>query len=229
MAVGGILKNDGALIEGSWDNRPSGCYFGPEIHFNNKPNGDNMMAVQIKSAGFSVGNYASIKVDGSEKLQPSRRGLNVVLISDSGSIISARTFDTHDSNTAANEFEQFISGLGNEDVVLISVRDEAANRLTTNAKNAIREQLGSTKIDNLGYRHSWCIIGRKGTSTVIAEDHQANGVASCDNQIKNWGSPWHSTCQKMEVRFSCFNSCFSSATILNLFLIKYNTNLLCCT
>eukprot|EP00559_Dactyliosolen_fragilissimus_P002088 CAMPEP_0184871508 /NCGR_PEP_ID=MMETSP0580-20130426/40756_1 /TAXON_ID=1118495 /ORGANISM="Dactyliosolen fragilissimus" /LENGTH=2372 /DNA_ID=CAMNT_0027374173 /DNA_START=995 /DNA_END=8116 /DNA_ORIENTATION=+ len=39
LAVGGILKNDSTLVEGSWDDKPSGCSFGPEIHFNNNPDG----------------------------------------------------------------------------------------------------------------------------------------------------------------------------------------------
>ncbi len=203
LAVGGILQNDG-VVEGSWNDRPSGCSFGPDIQYNNNPNGDNMMTIQIESAGFNDGNYASIKVDGSEKLQPARRGLNVVVVNATASIISTKSFDTYGSTTASNEFEQFISGLGNDDVVLISVRDEAFYRLSATAKKAIREQLGSSKIDNLGFRHSWCIIGRKGSLTAIAEDHQADGVASCDNQVENWGNPWHSTCHKMEVRIFLF-------------------------
>ena len=33
LAVGGMLQ-DGDIVEGSWTDRPSGCFFGPVIHYN---------------------------------------------------------------------------------------------------------------------------------------------------------------------------------------------------
>ncbi len=195
LAVGGVLQNDG-VVEGSWDNKPDGCFFQPEIHYNNMPR------IQIKSAGYNVGNYASIKVDEIENLKPAKRGLNVVVMGDDGSIISVRSFDTYSSQTYSNEFTQFLSGLKDGVLVLISVNDEAQRKLTSNAKKALKDQLGSTMIDSLGFRHSWCIIGRKGTATAISEDHQASGEASCNNQLnRNSNSPWHPICNKLEVRF----------------------------
>ena len=194
LAVGGILRNE-TVVEGSWDNKPNGCFFQPEIHYNDLPR------IQIKSAGFNVGNYASIKVDEIENLEPAKRGLNVVVMSDDESIISVKTFDTYGSQTYSNEFTKFLSGLNNGALVLISVRDEAQRNLTSNAKKALKDQLGSTMIYSLGFRHSWCIIGRKGTATAISEDHQASGEASCNNQLGDLDSPWHPICNKMEVRF----------------------------
>ena len=40
LAVGGMLQG-GEIVEGSWTDRPSGCFFGPDIHFNTNPNGIN--------------------------------------------------------------------------------------------------------------------------------------------------------------------------------------------
>ena len=40
LAVGGMLQN-GDIVEGSWSDRPSGCSFGPVIHFNTNQNGGN--------------------------------------------------------------------------------------------------------------------------------------------------------------------------------------------
>jgi hypothetical protein len=181
LAVGGVLQNDG-VIEGSWDNKPNGCFFQPEIHYNDMP------LIQIKSAGHYVGNFASIKVDEIENLKPVMRGLNVVVMGDDGSIISVKAFDTFLSQTYSNEFTQFLSGLKDGVLVLISVKDEAHRNLTSNAKKALKDQLGSTMIDILGYRHSWCIIGRKGTATAISEDHQASGEASCNNQLNRYSN-----------------------------------------
>ena len=47
LAVGGVLQNDG-VVEGSWDNKPNGCFFQPEIHYNDLPR------IQIKSAGYNA-------------------------------------------------------------------------------------------------------------------------------------------------------------------------------
>ena len=202
LAVGGVLQNDG-VVEGSWDNKPNGCFFQPEIHYNDLPR------IQIKSAGYNVGNYASIKVDEIENLEPAKRGLNVVVMSDNGSIISVKTFDTHFFQTDSNEFTQFLSGLENGVLVLISIKDEAQSSLTSNAKQALKDQLGSTMIDSLGYRDSWCIIGRKGNIIAIVEDHQVSSEASCNYMFRNLDSLWHPICNKMEVRFLMLSLIFS--------------------
>ena len=41
LAVGGVLQNDEKVVEGFWNNRSSGCFFGPEIHYNTNSNGVN--------------------------------------------------------------------------------------------------------------------------------------------------------------------------------------------
>ena len=199
LAVGGVLQNDGKVIEVSWNNISSGCFFGPEIHYNTHSNGVN--SIQIKSATYYVGNYASIKIDSYEHLQPAKRGLNVVVINDDGAIIAVRSFDTYGSPAASNQFTDFLLGLNNGVLVLISVKDEAERNLTSNAKKALKDELGSTMIDSLRFRHSWCIIGRKGTATAISEDHQASSEASCNNQLGDLDSLWHPICNKMKVRF----------------------------
>jgi len=135
--------------------------------------------VKVMSAGKFVGNYARIEIDGNEIIFSGDRGLNVVVMNEYGSIISTQSFDTHISSNNAEGFVSFISGLEDGSWVLISVRDEASNNLTPDAKNAIKS-LGSNKIDSLGYRHSWCIIGMKSAAAdTVIEDYNPNGVASC--------------------------------------------------
>ena len=41
LAVGGVLQDDETVVEGSWNNRPSGCFFGPKIHYNTNGDGVN--------------------------------------------------------------------------------------------------------------------------------------------------------------------------------------------
>ena len=174
---------------GSWDKDPS----------------KECSNIHIKSAGYSVGKYASIQIDGETIIDPGGRGLNVVVSSDAGSVISSQTFDTHASSVHSANFVSLISNLKDGTWVFIAVRDEASNNLTASAKNVIK-QLGSNKIDSLGLRHSWCIIGRKGAAAgTVVEDHNPNGVASCTEML-----PSHFKETGFRLLPSSFNECPSS-------------------
>jgi len=161
--------------------------------------------VQIESAGYSVGNKAYIEVDGQKALGPGDRGLNVVVMSDAGAIISTHTFDTYASSTNSEKFATLITGLQDGVWVFVSVKDEASRYLTSNAKNAIKE-LGSTKIDRLGYRHSWCIIGRRGAKAgTVVEDYSPSSEARCVHWIHNnylnfgdWNTCTGGNCRKCQ-------------------------------
>jgi hypothetical protein len=50
-------------------------------------------------------------------------------------------------------------------IIVIAVRDDASEKLSVSAKEAI-ESLGSKEIRKLGYRDSWCFVGRKGASMI---------------------------------------------------------------
>ncbi len=143
----------------------------------------SLLYIQIESRGLRFGNKASIVVDGESAIAPGGRGLNVVVINDDGVVISRRTFDTFRDTSQSESFARFIAGLPDGRWVLIAVKDEASRNLTKNAKNAIK-RLGSTKIDSLGYRQSWCIIGRTGAmSGTVVEEYNPSGAAKCVDRI----------------------------------------------
>lgn len=55
-------------------------------------------SIRLESAGYLVGNHASIQVDGSELLFP-ERGFNLVRLNAEGRVVSLGTFDTHADTT----------------------------------------------------------------------------------------------------------------------------------
>lgn len=161
------LMNDGAVGIETW--------FAVEGSHGGRP----FVEVRTESAGFSVGNYASITVAPNPNhvylASGYGRGLNVgVLDEQTGNVILARSFDTHDDSSAANEFAELIEGLPSGRIVAISVKDEAVNKLTERAKKAC-ETLGSGMIRNLGDRNSWAFVGKKGASPLAVAEAISNG------------------------------------------------------
>ena len=118
----------------------------------------------VKSAGFSVGNFAKFVVNGKILRITTHygRGLQVAIINEtSNNILHKQYFDTYGSSTAAPSFVNLINSLPNGRVVAIAIRDEGIARLSEAAKRAI-EGLGSKYIRQVRFRGSWAIIGRKG-------------------------------------------------------------------
>jgi len=70
-------------------------------------------------------------------------------------------------------------------IAVIVVKDDAAENLTEGAKAAC-ESLGSSKIRQVGYRDSWCIIGEKGAEKgSVPETHRSadNGPTDTIHKI----------------------------------------------
>ena len=148
-----------------------------------QPSIKGIIDIKIESAGYDVGCYASIHVGKVLSTERSNRGLNVVVLADDGSVVSSLVFDTHSSSRNSAEFVNVVKSLKDGTLVLIAINDEATSHLTDAAKSAIK-QLGSSKIDEVEYRHSWCLIGRKGASNgALAETHNPRGVAVCSQQV----------------------------------------------
>jgi hypothetical protein len=118
----------------------------------------------ISSAGFEDGDRCQILVRGTPVVERGGRGLNVVALDPrTGQVLAARTFDTHRDTTQATALADFIHSLPESCVVLAGIRDEGTAGMTERAYRAL-ESLGSAQIRRLGYRDSWCLIGRKGSS-----------------------------------------------------------------
>ena len=101
------------------------------------------------------------------------RGINVLSVDPMTGVLSAvSSFDTWGDEKASTALVTYLSSLPNGTVALFAVADEASYRLSQAAKAAIAIWFGSRYIQQLGYQHSWALIGRKGFSAPIAEAAQ---------------------------------------------------------
>jgi hypothetical protein len=126
--------------------------------------------VSVQSAGYHDGNFSRVTVTGNTVNELDDRGLNVALLSPyNGSLIETASFDTHISNEESDDFARLLDSLEPGVIVIVSSKDDCSEQMTEAAKLAC-ESIGSSKIRELKYRDSWCIIGRKGAvSGSVAE------------------------------------------------------------
>ena len=137
---------------------------------------DNHFKISVDSAGYTVGNYAKLNIDGSDPFSTKGRGLNVAIIDqNSRSVLRTEKFDTHKYSSHSNNFATLINSLPSGRIVAIAVLDEATNRLTTSAKQACKS-IGSNLINQLRSRGSWAIIGRKGASAGTVPEALSNNA-----------------------------------------------------
>ncbi|KAJ3112618.1 hypothetical protein HDU96_004369 [Phlyctochytrium bullatum] len=131
------------------------------------------LTLSLQSAGFSAGNYAKVELirDGKpvELSASYGRGLNVFLIDSlDGSIVETASFDTHVSADESAEFVKFIEWTEPGMIVAIVLKDDGGEHLTEAARETC-ESLGSTRIREVGYRDSWCLISEKGDRGSVIE------------------------------------------------------------
>ncbi|KAJ3186848.1 hypothetical protein HK101_009545 [Irineochytrium annulatum] len=124
------------------------------------------LTIAAQSGGFSAGNFARVEVgrDDAAAALPGifGRGLNVVVMDPlDGSVVETTAFDTHISQEESEEFAKMVEWLEPGMIVVIVAKDDAAENLTEAARAAC-ESLGSSRVRDLHYRDSWCLIGEKG-------------------------------------------------------------------
>ena len=127
--------------------------------------GEQMVHIKATSSGFDEGRFASIEINGINVVGNTfARGHHVAVL-DSGdySLISVRSFDVLESSAQAESLRVFLESLPPGNIVVDAISDEGSSNLSVAVKNAIKA-LGSTKIDSVGFRDSWAIIGRKGAA-----------------------------------------------------------------
>lgn len=126
---------------------------------------DTRTVIKALSAGFSDGNTGSITVNGINVVTPILgSGHNVIVLdSASFSVIAQRRFNITAEPNEADSLIQFIASVSTGAYVADVIVDEGANNLTTVARTALKS-IGSAYIDQVSFRDSWAIIGRKGAA-----------------------------------------------------------------
>ncbi len=118
----------------------------------------------IRSAGFLVGNYSQILING-ENFSQNRRGYNVVVLnSKTGEIENSESFDTSGSKDHVKKMIDFINGIAKGKIVCVAVLDEASNALSKEDAE-IFKKIGAK--ENLYGKRRWAhgIIGVKGSGS----------------------------------------------------------------
>ncbi len=115
------------------------------------------------SAGYNAGRTAIIAINGQNLIpENTLRGFNICRFDKNNlSFIEYKRFDISSGVAANNLFIAYLDSITVNEIVVISVSDDAGESLTSNLRNKLKE-FGSSMIDNFGYRKSWALIGYKG-------------------------------------------------------------------
>ncbi|KAJ8046396.1 Protein O-linked-mannose beta-1,2-N-acetylglucosaminyltransferase 1 [Holothuria leucospilota] len=77
------------------------------------------------------------------------------------SVMMSQTFDTHESEAESERLVKFLESVGDNQLLIGAVYDDASRWLTVNAKDTL-ERFGALKIHDLTFRGMWVFVGRRG-------------------------------------------------------------------
>ena len=148
---------------------------------------DTRNQIKALSAGFSDGNNGSVTINGVNVITPILGSGHNIVVADTTSfgVVQQRRFNITSNPGESDSLIQYISAIPNGRIVIDVVVDEGANNLTPAARNALKI-IGSTYIDQLSFRDSWAIIGKKGAVIgSVPESYKAqnSGSAAAETTI----------------------------------------------
>lgn len=146
--------------------------------------------IEVVSAGMEDGNFCRISVRG-QCVGTHDRGFNIVHLDDQYRVVEEASFDTHGSSGESDRMADFIEKIPRGRLVLVAVMDEANSNLVSRARGSLRK-IGADKMERLGYRGSFALIGRKGAEPGSVPQHmldKGNGVASVTQRLPSQTIP----------------------------------------
>lgn len=120
--------------------------------------------VIIRSAGFLVGNYGLILING-KNVSQNKKGYNIIVLnSATGEVETSENFNTSESKFEVERLMHFISSIEKNKIVCVSVCDEASGHLSSEY-GKIFQRIGAK--DNLHGKVRWGhgVIGVKGATS----------------------------------------------------------------
>lgn len=98
------------------------------------------------------------------------RGMNLAVIDNvAGTVDDARNFDTYASAANATALANYLNGVADGKIIMLSIADEGTSNLSP-AYSAI-QALGSQHVTQIGFRNSWTMIVKKGDPAYYVEDY----------------------------------------------------------
>lgn len=126
----------------------------------------NYVRFRLLSAGLNDGNTALILKDGQNFIpENTLRGHHVAVFKGkSYQFAGYKRFDLYGGGAAAaNDYIKFLDTLSSDYIVAFSVSDEGT--VSSAALRSKIKEFGSKYIDNISFRSSWVMLGRKGAIT----------------------------------------------------------------
>ena len=122
--------------------------------------------ISVVSAGGYAGTFCTISKNGINLLSSSYfAGMGIVVFDPLTLHADTSTwYNLFNNRPAMTQLVNLINSIPAGKIVSMGVSSDAANNITDSLRNAIKS-LGSTKIDQLIYRSSWALIGKKGAAT----------------------------------------------------------------
>lgn len=111
------------------------------------------------------------------------RGINVALVNGrTGDVVKTEYFDMWAGDVAP--FITFLKGIEDGTIVMMASFDDSATKLNDEARKLIAD-LGSSAINNVGFRDNWIFVGGKGIRTKTPfEQHIKNSAET--NKFEGW-------------------------------------------
>ncbi|MCL5030245.1 MAG: C25 family cysteine peptidase, partial [Bacteroidetes bacterium] len=121
--------------------------------------------VSVESAGGNFIKYGSVKLNRINILPNTFNwGMGIAVFDSIGmKIDTTDTFWYGDNPGRAHDLATLINAIPNGKIVAMCAIDDASSNLTLELRNAIKT-LGSTLVDNIGFRNPWLLIGTKGAN-----------------------------------------------------------------
>ncbi|XP_062905096.1 cell surface hyaluronidase [Mobula hypostoma] len=141
-----------------------------------------LLAKTLPPSGLEFGSYVE---------RPPTRGLNVrVVDQDTGQVLLADRFDTHDFANESIRLQNLLQSQDSGRIIAIAVRDSAAKNLLQETKYSIQKLLGSRLVHDLRYRQAWAFVGVIGAgnssyneSVRDYENHDTRGKAEARKEF----------------------------------------------
>ncbi|XP_043933872.1 cell surface hyaluronidase-like isoform X2 [Protopterus annectens] len=146
-----------------------------ELH-GRKPVSWTLLDRTLYPNGLQYGSYKYQKYWGS-------RGINIRIIDGgTGQIVASDRFDTHLMINESRRLVDFLRSHPPGRLAAVAVGDSAAKSLTMEARQYIKEMLGSKYINSLGYRQPWALVGTIGgglfSTTEDKRLYEGNGTTN---------------------------------------------------
>ncbi len=124
-------------------------------------------SLKLTSAGSSDGKFASMEINGLEKLPNTFFwGIVGIILNPETYLPTDFRYFTFPRTESGDSLITFLNKLPDSTLIALAVCDDAAQSvLGYSPPSAVREaikRVGSILIDSVRYRESWCIIGKKG-------------------------------------------------------------------